>query len=174
MDMVEQLLKEAQKGDQEAFFQLLTVHKEQLYRVAYAYLKNEADSLEAIQEVTYRAYKNIKKVKEPKYFSTWLTRIMMNYCNDEWKRRKRLSGKEPTELLLAHVKENDARLSIEAAIQTLDPKLQEVIVLKYFQDMTIEQIAYVLKRPSGTVKTWLNKALRMLRKQLEEGGEFHG
>src|SRR5699024_3006731 len=83
------MLKAAKKGDSEAFIQLLETQKEQIYRIAFAYLKNEQDALEAIQKVTFRAYKNIKKLKEAKYFSTWLTRIMINYCIDELKRKKR-------------------------------------------------------------------------------------
>ncbi|PZT57794.1 hypothetical protein DN757_00095 [Paenibacillus silvae] len=47
------------------------MHQSRLYRIAYAYLHNEGDALEAIQESTYRAYRNLKKLKEPSYFSTW-------------------------------------------------------------------------------------------------------
>ena len=83
------MLKAAKKGNSEAFIQLLETQKGQIYRIAFAYLKNEQDALEAIQEVTFRAFKNIRKLKEPKYFSTWLTRIMINYCIDELKRKKR-------------------------------------------------------------------------------------
>ncbi|CAG9620658.1 RNA polymerase sigma factor [Sutcliffiella rhizosphaerae] len=55
------LVERARNGDEEAFFILISMHKEQLYRIALSYLKNKFEALEAIQEVTYRAYKNIKK-----------------------------------------------------------------------------------------------------------------
>lgn len=170
---VHQLLEASKKGDSDAFFMLVTMQKEQLYRIALAYLKNEQEALEAIQEVTFRAYKNIKKVREAQYFKTWLTRIMLNYCADEVKRKKRFLPKDDVSNRLGITEENDNRLSMEAAIGKLEPKLQEVVILKYFQDMTIEQIAEILGHPSGTIKTWLNKALQNLRKQLTKEGGFN-
>lgn len=168
------LLDQAKRGDEQAFFQLIAHHKYSLYRIAYAYLKNEQDALEAIQEVTFRAFKNLKKLREPKYFSTWLTRILINYCNDELKRKKRFIHNHQHERFEAGKTENnDDRIAVEYAIQKLGPKLQEVVVLKYFHDLTIDQIAHQLNRPEGTIKTWLNKALRDLRKELGNGGELH-
>src|SRR5690606_15112558 len=120
------------------------------------------DALEAIQEVTFRAYKNIKKVREPNYFSTWLTRIMINYCNDELKRKKRFINSE-IKIEPGKVENYDERLIIEQMIQKLKPKHQEVVVLKYFHDLTITQISNQLKLPEGTIKTWLNRALKDLR-----------
>lgn len=169
---ISHLLKAARKGDDDAFFQIMSVHKASLYRVAYAFLKNEGDALEAIQEVTYRAYKNIKKIREPKYFSTWITRIMINYCNDELKRKKRyVSNVEAFEKGI--IFPYDRHLEVEYAIQKLEPELQEIVVLKYFRDLTIEQITEQLQRPEGTIKTWLHKALKSLRKELGNGGETH-
>lgn len=167
------MLKAAKKGDSEAFTQLFITQKEQIYRVAFAYFKNEQDALEAIQEVTFRAYKNIKKLKEPKYFSTWLTRIMINYCIDELKRKKRFLLSDSQAQKGSLIEEKDDLINIETAIRTLEPKFQEIIILKYFQDMTIEQISDHLGRPSGTIKTWLSKALQELRKQMTKEDGFH-
>lgn len=83
------LVKRAIKGDEEAFLELMHSYQEALYRTAISYVKNEEDALEAVQEVTYRAYRSIKTVKEPAYFKTWLIRIMMNYCLDVLKRSNR-------------------------------------------------------------------------------------
>lgn len=167
------MLKSAQKGDHIAFVQLFSTQKEQMYRIAFAYLKNEQDALEAIQEVTFRAYKNIKKVKEPKFFSTWLTRIMINYCIDDLKRKKRFLVSDSKAQTGSLTEEKDDLISLEAAIKVLKPSFQEIIILKYFQDMTIEQIADHLGRPSGTIKTWLSKALQELRKQVTKEDRYH-
>jgi RNA polymerase sigma-70 factor (ECF subfamily) len=167
------ILRAAKKGDNEAFIQLFKTQKEQLYRIAFAYFKNEQDALEAVQEVTFRAYKNIKRLKEPKYFSTWLTRIMINYCIDELKRKNRFLLSNSKAQTGSVLEEKDKHIGIETAIQMLEPKFQEIIVLKYFQDMTIEQIADHLSRPSGTIKTWLSKALQELRKHITKEDGFH-
>lgn len=167
------MLRAAKKGDHEAFIKLFAAEKEQIYRIAFAYLKSEQDALEAIQEVTFRAYKSIKKLKQPKYFSTWLTRIMINYCIDELKRKERFLLNDSKAQTGSIMEEKDKRIGVETAIQMLEPKFQEIIALKYFQDMTIEQMADHLGRPSGTIKTWLSKALQELRKQITKEDGFH-
>jgi RNA polymerase sigma-70 factor (ECF subfamily) len=83
------LVEKAIKGNEDAFLELIHSYQEPMYRTAISYLKNEGDALEAVQEVTYRAYRNIKTVKESAYFKTWLIRIMMNYCQDVIKKSKR-------------------------------------------------------------------------------------
>jgi len=69
----------AVKGDDAAFTELMDIHKIQLYKMAYSYLRNE-DEAEALQEVTFRAYRALKRIKNPDFFSTWLVRILLNYC----------------------------------------------------------------------------------------------
>ncbi|GAE47233.1 sigma factor [Mesobacillus boroniphilus] len=87
---LQELVHRAKKGDEAAFYDLMQLHKVRLYRIALSYLKNSEDAVEALQEVTYRAFRSIRRVKEPQYFTTWLTRILINYCNDELKKRKRI------------------------------------------------------------------------------------
>lgn len=174
----ELLVQSAKKGDDKAFYQLIESNKIKLYKIAYSYLKNETDSLEAIQEVTYRAYVKIKTLKKPEYFQTWLIRIMLNYCNDELKKKSRFTGElidlENSQSLSTGNQSMDLeRLSIEAAMEKIDPVYQKVISLKYFHDLTISEIAKTLEKPEGTVKTWLNKALKGLRAQLEKEGASH-
>jgi RNA polymerase sigma-70 factor (TIGR02954 family) len=164
------LVKRAKKGDDEAFYQLITVHKMQLYRIALTYLRNEHDAMEAIQETTYRAYKGLRKLREPKYFSTWLIRIMMNYCRDQLKKNKRLVL-DDTILQSAQGPAEKSYLEIEEAILKLDEKYRRVIILKYLEDMKIEEIARTLNHPKGTVKTWLHKGLVALRRQFTEDEE---
>lgn len=166
---IEQLVKRAKKGDEQAFFQLISSQKAQIYRVAYAYLKREQDALEAVQEVTYRAYKEMEKLREPLYFSTWVIRITINYCNTELKKRKRVTVK-PDVGLSTPIRDNDLALEIKELLDSLDEQCQQVIILKYFQGMKLREIAEVMERPEGTIKTWLNRALGQLRKELDENG----
>lgn len=177
------LVLSAQKGDANAFHQLMNCYKNQLYRIAFRYLKNEPSAMEAIQETTYRAYCNIGKLKKPEYFQTWLIRILINVCQDELKRLKHqiplteeLRDKQsqrqgdPTE---PGGKVNLERLDIFWALQHMDFKYRQVIELKYFEDFTIRDIASILERPEGTIKTWLNQALIQLRRHLAERGGNH-
>lgn len=171
----EQLVQAAKAGDDEAFYQLIVENKEKLYRIAYSYLKNEEDALEAIQEVTCRAYTKIGKLKEVQFFNTWIVRIMMNYCVDELKKKKRFVKQkidlENTDLFKSEDQMDFNKWGIEPALHQMDPKIRSTIELKYFHDFTITEIARTIERPEGTVKTWLNKGLKALRSYIEKEGD---
>jgi len=75
-----ELVRRAIKQDEAAFEQLILLHSEQLYRTAYVYVKNEQDALDVVQETVYKAFISVGQVKEPKYFVTWLTKILIRNC----------------------------------------------------------------------------------------------
>jgi RNA polymerase sigma-70 factor (TIGR02954 family) len=165
----EQLVKRAIKGNDDAFLQLIQTYKVDLYKTALSFLRNEEEALEAIQEVTYRAYKGIRNLKEASYFKTWLIRIMINYCNDQLKKQKRVVINEEV-LESIGVTENHSEMELRDAMLGLDERSREILTLKYFHDLKIKDIAGTMQCPEGTVKTWLNKALKALREKLEERG----
>ena len=76
------LVKKAVKGDRRAFEDLINIYFDRLYKEAYLRCKHEEDAKEIVQETIYKAYRSIKKLKEPKYFKTWLSRILINVAND--------------------------------------------------------------------------------------------
>ncbi|MET0960481.1 MAG: sigma-70 family RNA polymerase sigma factor [Psychrobacillus psychrotolerans] len=168
METIE-IAKKAIKGDDKAFLQIMQLYKNTLYRTAYAFLKNEHDALEAMQEITFRAYQKIHTLKEPTYMKTWLVRIMMNYCQDQLKKKKRDS---PSEILQTiGYKEDTTYLEMNEAIASLSTAEQQLIFLKYFQNTKIKEIAKLEKIPEGTVKSRLHKALKSLRNFLSEKGD---
>ncbi|QUG40391.1 sigma-70 family RNA polymerase sigma factor [Psychrobacillus sp. INOP01] len=168
MEEVE-IAKKAIKGDDQAFLLLMQLYKDTLYRTAFAFLKNEHDALEAMQEVTFRAYQKIYTVKEPSYMKTWLVRIMMNYCQDQLKKGKRYSSSGVLQEI-GH-SEDTTHLEINEAIASLSSGEQQLIFLKYFQNTKIKEIAELEKIPEGTVKSRLHKALKSLRGFLSEKGD---
>jgi RNA polymerase sigma-70 factor (ECF subfamily) len=168
----EELVIAAQSGESEAFYKLMSSYSRNLYKIAYSYLEDEQGALEAVQETTFRAFMKLKKLKQPQYFKTWVTKILINYCIDELKRSKKLMElniEEPTEDNLSNVDNIDLKI----AINKLDSKYKQVIVLKYFQDMATEDIASVLERPEGTIKTWLHRGLTGLRKYFNKDGDLN-
>ncbi|ALS80346.1 sigma-70 family RNA polymerase sigma factor [Planococcus sp. ANT_H30] len=162
--------RKAIQGEEEAFIALMHMHKEALLRTALAFLKNEHAALEALQETTYRAFKKIHTLKEPAYAKTWLIRIMINYCQDQLKRGKRFVLSEKN--LDLPVLDNLAQIELQEALSTLSPTEQQLIYMKYFQDVKIKDIAAIEKIPEGTVKSRLHKTLRTLRRYLEDKGEI--
>lgn len=168
----EELVIAAQSGDKEAFYKLMSEYSKNLYKIAYSYLENEQDALEAVQETTCRAYVKLKRLKQPQYFKTWVTKILINYCIDELRRRKKLTELNTEEALEDNTSNID-NIDLEKALNKLDSRYKQVIVLKYFQDMTTEDIANVLERPEGTIKTWLHRGLSGLRSYFKKDGDLN-
>lgn len=156
------------KGKDEAFAELINNYKLRLYRMAYAYLRNEQDALEAVQETTFRAYAGLKKLKDPQHFGTWVIRILINYCVDEQKRQKKnLAQHEARNEISTIGTIDESKVEIYMALERLELRLRKVIFLKYFGDLTTKEIAVVLGYPEGTVKTWLYRGLTSLKRLLQ-------
>lgn len=163
-------VKAAQAGDFEAFQALIELHRERLRRMAYYYVRNDADAEDVVHETIYRALIALPKLRQPGLFATWLTRIAINCALAVLKQRKRtvLDGNLAAEQLSVCAPATDERLDLTEAIRHLDSKQKQVIVYKYFQDLTIEDISVLLQMPIGTVKTILHKGLKALRKQFAD------
>ncbi|MEG0258921.1 MAG: sigma-70 family RNA polymerase sigma factor [Lysinibacillus sp.] len=155
------LVQRAIAGDEAAFLQVLQIYESTMYRTAYAYLKNEHDAIEAVQEATYRSLKKIHTIKEPSFVGTWLVRILLNICHDMQKKSGRLELKEFIEV--EGEAPNPQRFEMTEAIAKLSEEQQELIFLKYFQDYKNQDIAVLQNIPEGTVKSRLHTALRKLK-----------
>lgn len=165
-------VKKAIKGDRKAFLELIEPQKENLYKIAYTYVKNEQDALDIIQETMFKAYKGINKLENPKYFDTWLTKILINIAITTFNKNKKVINMEVSDIESSynHMDKYDDKLDLEIELDKLEPKYREVIVLRYFKDFTIKEIAKILDIPLGTAKTNLYRGLETLRKSMEERG----
>ena len=163
-----EISKKAIKGDDDAFLEVMQLYKESLLRAALAFLKDEDAAIEALQEVTYRAYKKIHTIKEPAYLKTWLTRIMINYCQDQVKRSNRVIS--DNQVYDISVYQDQSLIELKEALE-LSNEDQQLIYLKYFQNTKIKEIAAMEKIPEGTVKSRLHKVLKTLRLYFKEKGE---
>lgn len=139
--------------------------KKRLYRTALLYLGGESMALDAVDEAVYKGFCAYKKLRQEEFFETWITRILINVCNTELRRRKREMTME--ELPETAVEEFDA-LPLKEAVARLPKELRAVIVLRYFTGLTLEQTAETLNIPRGTVSTRQRKALRLLKLELTE------
>ncbi len=157
--------------DKEAYIRLTEEYREIMYRIAYGYLGNESEALDAVDEAIYLGYAKRKTVKEPDFAKTWLTRILINECYKMLKKSKHLSFYEiPPEII--DEREEPISLNTKLALQSLPEDLRQVIILRYFADMTISETAAFLTIPEGTVSSRARKALSILRIELmDERGE---
>ena len=139
-----------------------------LYRAALLTLGSQTAAVDAVDEAVYKGYLSYRKLRDPQYLETWLVRILINVCRDELRRRKRELAVE--ELPETAGEEFDA-LPLKEAIRRLPAQLRDVIVLRYFTGLTLEETAAALDLPRGTVSTRQRKALALLKLDLtvEEG-----
>lgn len=163
--------------DETDFYQSIMEHQDTLISIAYSYLRNRHDALEAVQEMTCRAWVKHSTLKDKKAFKAWIIRILIYVCIDEQRRRKRavlLPDEELEKATREHVFEgfNHDRLVIWSLLKKVKPKYRHVLLLKYYNDMTLSEIAAILRKPEGTVKTWQHKGLEQLRKLMKNRGEW--
>lgn len=167
----EKIVKKAIKGNDKAFIILMNQCKEQIYRTAFAYVKEEEMALDIVQEVVCRAYKSIENLKEPKFFNTWIMRIAINISTDFYNKKSKVVCMEQDELISKmEVKhdDNDERLFLMESLDNLEEKYKKIIILKYFDDLTFKDIAEILSMPESTVKTNLYKGLSILRNDMKK------
>ncbi|WP_325167459.1 sigma-70 family RNA polymerase sigma factor [Lederbergia citri] len=172
MSKIINLVKKAQLGDDQAYLCLFQKFEEDIYRTAYVYLKNQEDALDVVQETAYRSFKSIHQLKEPRYFKTWLIKIAISCSIDVLRKRKKVIQLNPEfDEFLTKGENQDISLSLSLKdlIYSLDEDEKGVIILRYYHDYTIKEIAKILGIPLGTGKTILYRALKKLRILLEAG-----
>ena len=155
--------------EQEEFANRTEHIKKRLYRTAYLYLGSEADALEAVDEAVYQALRGLRSLRQQEFFETWLTRILLNVCCKELRRRKRFlpDSRIPDEA----VPDQYDHLPLKEAVRCLPEHLRSVIVLRFFSGYTQAETAQALDIPQGTVATRQRAALALLK--LELGEEEH-
>jgi RNA polymerase sigma-70 factor, ECF subfamily len=166
---VEKKIKKAKRGNEKAFQELIQDEKNKLFRMAYLYVKNENDALDIVQDTIYKAFISIKQLKDPHYFSTWISRILINTALDFIKKNNRaipfsdVDGFRNDQNLLI-----EEKLDLLDAIERLEVQYKTLIIFRYYKDLSIKQIAEILKCPEGTVKTRLHRAINQLKSDLKE------
>jgi RNA polymerase sigma-70 factor (ECF subfamily) len=138
-----------------------------MFRVARSILRTDAECADAMQETVVRAYKAIRRLKEPLYFKTWLIRILMNECRRMYKRHQRvIPMADPAEEAAYHPEWAESLTVIEAVCQ-LDEELRAIVALYYLEDMPLKEVAQLLDLPEGTVKSRLARSREKLARFLE-------
>ncbi|MCM3744620.1 sigma-70 family RNA polymerase sigma factor [Sporosarcina luteola] len=148
---------------------LLKEEKEKLYKMAFIYMKNEHDALEVFQQTVLEVIESIHQLRNPAYFSTWLTRICINVSLKEIRKNKKIVPMEsysiPDVVEISGTIEE--RMDLTNVLYELDEKYSSVLVLRFYHDLTVIQIADILGCPEGTVKTNLHRGLALLKTKLK-------
>jgi RNA polymerase sigma-70 factor (ECF subfamily) len=178
----EELMTRVQQGDMHAYQELIQVYQKKVYRVVNAYHHNPEDAMEVLQDTFLKVYTSRQTWECKRSFSAWLYRIAINASIDRYRRggKAKTSSIEdmvetqlqesatvrPSRSPLDKLRDLDRRRVLERAIRRLPARQREVLTLKYFGEMQLEEIAIVLDCPLGTVKSNLHKAVQTLKGML--------
>ena len=181
----DKLIKKAINGDAGAFESLIVPYEKKVYNIALQMFKNEHDAYDASQEVLIKVYRNLSKFKFESAFSTWLHRLAMNTCIDEYRKRKRHithttsmdqqgdysdaplrqfkdPNRSPEELLL----QQEVVGEVRQAMDCLKAEQKMIIIYRDINGMTYDEIAQIYECSLGTVKSRIARARKSLKDQI--------
>jgi RNA polymerase sigma-70 factor, ECF subfamily len=171
------LILAAQAGDTSSFQQLYEKYKDRVYNLIYYSVDEPSHAEDVLQTVFVKVFQALPAFRLDSCFLTWVYRVAINECKNR-KRRRRLFvsmselpqvDAKPDPALTPEVEHltNHVALMVRNAIMELNPKLRAVIALKYFEDLSYEEIASILGCSSGTVASRMHRALNQLEKNLQ-------
>lgn len=158
------------KDQEELLAEFVLENKEKFYRLAYSYVKNEEDALDIIQESIHKALKGIHTLENSQALKSWFFRIVVNTSLDLLRKKKKEMVVDDYTIEFFSPKKNDTYENVDLTrfLNELPEKYRIVIILKFFEDLKIREIAEVLNEKENTIKTRLYKGLKMLRIEMND------
>lgn len=180
----EELAKQLQQGNEMALETIVDRYHSKIFSYIYRMSKNYHNTNDITQEVFIKICQNIKKYNSEFLFKTWIYTIASNTCKDYLKSayvQKTIPGLEIPENIRDHedtpeefLQKQDDRETIIEVLNQLGDIHREVVVLRFYEDLKLEEISVVLNIPVGTVKSRLSNGLHNLKKLLNEEGKDFG
>ena len=171
--------KAAQQGDQAAFMRIVESYQRPVYNLCYRMLGDKNEAEDAAQETFLRVYTKLKSYQPSRKFSSWLFSIASHYCIDRLRRRRQqtvswdelppwrwlpATDPQPEDLALAH----EAASRLRNLLDTLPPDYRAALVLRYWHEMSYDEIAETLGTSVSAIKSRLFRAKQMMGKQMTE------
>ena len=144
-------------------------NKDSFYRIAYSYTKNEEDALDVVQEAMYKALYSVENIKEVNYIKTWFYKILVRTSIDFIRKNRKYNNMTDIDLI-DETGEYDkyTDMDLRRALEELPIEYKSIIILRFFEDLKIEEVAIILDENVNTVKTRLYTALKKLKLKIEE------
>lgn len=146
----------------------------QYYRLAYSYVHNEADAGDIVQNGAYKALRSGHTLKHPEYAQTWVYRIMLNECFRYVQQSRLLSYEaiqEENGEEAGYTEDDYADIDLQRVLDALPEKDKAIVILRYFEDRKLEEIAEILEENVNTVKSRLYRSMKKLKGVLSDGGD---
>ena len=160
-----------QSSNRELIEQIILSRYNQYYRLACSYTHNEADASDIVQNGAYKALRGSQSLKEPEFAATWVYRIMINECFEYVRQPHLLSYEgmlEENGVELGNTEDTYEDIDLQRALDALPVQDKAIVILKYFEDKTLEEIAEILDENVNTVKSRLYRSLKKLRVDLTQ------
>lgn len=140
-------------------------NKDDFYRLAYGYVKNSNDAIDILQDSIQKAISSKHKLKKEQSLKSWFYRIVINTSLDFLRKQKRVVvvDEKTIQSYSSGLNDQYTNIDLERSLEALPPKYKSVIILRYFEDLKIEEVAEILQESPNTIKTRLYKALELLR-----------
>lgn len=158
----------AKGGSHEAFVNLIKPLEVQLYNTARSIVKKDEDCADALQETILKAYKSLATLEQPAYFKTWLFRILINECNMILRRRSQVVTVDNAQDIHHSTPNVCERMDLHDAVYRLEEVSRTIVILHYFRDLPLRQVAEMLDLSEGAVKTRLHRARNTLYEWLAD------
>ena len=166
-------------------FETLAAQAEtQVYRTCFHMMGNAEDAADCAQETMLRAFRAFSSFRQEAQFSTWITRIAMNVCTDELRKRRAVVSldalreeagfdpPDPKKSPYAHLEDQERLLLLRRALAALPDDARQLIVLREMRGMSYDEIAEALELPLGTVKSRISRARDKLADLLKQSAEL--
>lgn len=163
------LVKKAKHGDKDALVTLIMAEKEGYYKLAYVYMKNSEDAMDALEDMIVILYEKINHLKKEAAFYSWSKTILANCCKRTLKNKKKIVYMDAIaqeQVFPQDIQHIDLQFAIDDYLLQLNEKQQEAIKLRYYLDLDYETIAHIMKVPIGTVKSRVSIGLKKLKESL--------
>lgn len=173
---VSRLVKQAQKGNKEALLQLIIAEQDAYYRLAYSYMRNEHDAMDAMEDMIVTLYEKLDQLKKGEAFYSWSKTILVNRCKTMLRKNERLLplGDEQEPSLAALTDDNpyrntESEMDMQVLLSHLNVQQREAIELRYIHDLPYQTIADMTDAPVGTIKSRISQAKQKLKAMI--GGD---
>lgn len=160
----------AKSANKDLLETILLEKYDQYYRLAYSYIHNDADACDIVQNGAYKALRGSGTLKNAAYAETWVYRIMLNECFRHLRQPRKYSyeSMQETGFELSYTEDNCDKIDLRRALDALPEKDKAVVILRYFEDRKLEEIAAILEENVNTVKSRLYRSIKKLRDHLED------
>lgn len=162
--MLDILIRKAKKGDADAFCELMELQMQSMYKVARAYLNNNEDVADAVQDTILTCFEKLQTLEHNRYFKTWMTRILINKCKDILQARSRMMYTDHLPETPVYEEDFEA-LEWDNVLAPVDEKYRTVLLLYYMEGFNTREISEILNLKESTVKSRLQRGRRKVSQE---------